>query len=101
MSTINKAKISKQTKKSFLESFIESMNWIQIVASPFLFCSLLAVFFYIYKPNTTSLIISTIIASAGLIIGIIWATRVKKKSGTTNYISKISASPDFDKIDKE
>ena len=96
-----KDKISKQRKKSFFKYLIESINWIQIAASPILFFSLLAVLFYTYIPNNTGLIISIIIAGGGLIVGIIWATRVIKKSGTTNYISKISGSPDFDKIDKE
>lgn len=39
------------------------------------------------------------IAVIGLVIGIIWATRIWKKSGTLNFMSRINASPELDHKD--
>ena len=98
---MNKIENQKQERKNLFESLIEIVSWIQIAVSPFLIGLLIAVCIYIFKPDNTGFTISIIVASAGLLVGIIWAKRISKKRGATNYISKISASTDFDKIDKE
>jgi len=63
----------------------------------------LAIGFGIYtsNPNTTRIIIAISVAFVGLIIGVIWATKVWKKKGTMNFISKIYESPDLDYLDED
>lgn len=75
---------------------LEIFGWIRIVLSPILVAFLIAAPIYFNKPDNTGLILSIIILFAGLIIGIVWATRVWKKQGTQQFLSQISASPDLD-----
>ena len=83
-------------KKSLFEYFTEIMGWLQIVASPFLAVSIIGAFIYFSKPNTTRLIVAIAIVTIGLIIGIIWATRVWRKKGTIHFMSRIMATPELD-----
>ncbi len=92
--------MSKKTRRVPFESFTEIMGWLQIVASPLLLGSVIGFLIYVSNPNTTRLLCGIGIALLGLIIGIIWATRVSKKNGASNYVSRISASPELDDIEK-
>ena len=74
----------------------EIFGWIQIVASPTLTALIVAFFFYKYKPDQTGLYISIAISLTGLITGIILATRIWKKKGTINFISRISETPELE-----
>jgi hypothetical protein len=56
---------------------------------------------YISKSDTTGLIIAISVATVGLIIGIIWATRIWKKKGTINYLSEVLKSDDLDYLDED
>ena len=77
------------------------MGWLQIVASPFLATAILGAIIYFSKPNTTRLVIAVAIVTIGLVIGIIWATRVWKKKGTIHYMSRIMATPELDNKNEE
>lgn len=93
--------IAKQTgplthKKSLFEHFIEIMGWLQIVASPFLATSIIGAIIYFSKPNTARLIIAIAIVLFGLILGIVWATKIWRTKGTTHFMSGIMATPDLD-----
>ena len=57
-------------------------------------------FIYISNPTTTRLIIGIGITLIGLVAGIIFATKIWKKKGTINFISRVSASPELDNIEK-
>jgi chromate transport protein ChrA len=75
--------------------------WLQIVASPLFIGILIGFIVYYNIPSVTGLVLGIAISAIGLIIGIVWASRVKKKRGTVEFISEIRASPDFDKLNEE
>ncbi|HUM46882.1 MAG TPA: hypothetical protein PLD84_08140 [Chitinophagales bacterium] len=76
----------------FLKFFIEVAGWIQIVASPFLIGLCIGALLYFFKPEISTLIISISVSTLGLIIGIVWATNIWIKNGTTwTSLTKISA----------
>lgn len=85
-------------KKTLFDYFIEILGWLQIVASPLVLSFLLGGFVYFSKPSTSRLIIASLIVIIGLVIGILWATKVWRKKGTNQYLSAIRSSPDFDKF---
>jgi hypothetical protein len=80
---------------------IEVFSWLKIVASPLLISVIIAGVIYLYLPGNLGLLLSASILLIGLILGIIWATRVWKKQGTTNYLARIYATPELDKINDE
>jgi hypothetical protein len=88
-------------KKSAFEYFTEIIGWGQIVASPFLGGLIIGALVYFPKPGRSTFIIAIVIATAGLAIGVIWATRVWKKKGTMHFMSGIMASPDLEKKDDD
>ncbi len=89
------------SKKSLFNYFTEIMGWLQIVASPFLAASIIGVIIYFSRPNTTRLIVATAVATIGLVIGIIWATRIWRKKGTIQFMSRIMATPEFDNKEED
>lgn len=83
-------------KRSLFEIFVDTIYWLQIVASPFFVGIIIGALIYFSNPTNFRLILGIIIAAASLIFGILWANRVWKKEGTSHYISRITASPDLD-----
>lgn len=90
-----------EKKRSTFELFIESMGWLQIVASPLLIGSVIGFIVYFSKQDFIGTVIGISIPILGLIIGIIWATRVWKRKGTIEFISRLSATPELDKMEKD
>lgn len=82
------------------ETIIDIFQWIAIVLSPLLISSVIGVLVYLSYPGTTGIILFILFGLLGLIIGIIWATRVWKRYGTHSYMSRIMSSPEFDGIKK-
>ena len=82
----------------WLTSFIA---WLEIIASPFFIGAVIGFIVYLKYPTTTGLVVGILIATLSLIIGIILATRIWKKRGTVEFISRISASPELDNLDEE
>src|SRR5579863_7421542 len=91
----------KKDRMGFFDFLLEVYGVLRIVASPLLIGSGIGLGIYFHDPSTGRLVIAIVLGSIGLIIGIIWATRVWRKKGTMNYISKIYASPDLDKFDEK
>lgn len=83
------------------EFITELIGWIQIVFSPLLIGIVIGGIVYINKPNKGGIIIGISIAIIGLVIGIIFATRVWRKKGTISFLSQISSTPELDKQDEE
>ena len=81
--------------KSF-ERLTSFFAWLQIVASPALIGLFIAFFIYSNYASTAGLIISIVVAVAGLTIGVVLATKIWKRKGTVNFISKISATPELE-----
>ncbi|MDQ3112468.1 MAG: hypothetical protein M3R17_21505 [Bacteroidota bacterium] len=85
----------------FFSFLTEVIGWLAIVASPFLIGIVIGAVVYFNNPGTTGIVIGISIAVLGLIIGIIWATRVWRKKGTLEFISIISATPELDVKEEE
>lgn len=78
------------------EWFAEIVGWLRIVASP-LFLGLIAgIVIYGFNPGGSGLLIGAIVALISLIIGIMWATKISKKQGTNQSLSRIMATPELD-----
>ena len=80
------------------EYILEVIGWLQIVASPLLIGLGIGAGIYFSNPTQTTLIISIIVAVIGLLVGVIWATKIWKTKGTISFVSQISATPDIDKF---
>jgi hypothetical protein len=89
-----------KTMKVF-QFITEVFGWLQIVASPFLAGVIIGGTVYLVKRDTVGLSIGIIIALIGLITGIILATRVWRKRGTVNFMSRLSATPQLDEKESE
>jgi len=98
---VSQKNISQKEKLNFFDKFFEVVGWIQIVASPLFLAAIIGFLVYISKPNTIRLIIGIVIVVVGLIIGIIWATKIWKGKGTIHFISRVNASPELDPPNEE
>jgi len=96
MTNLDDQQKAKPTKKNFFEFLTEGLAWLQIVASPLALAAILGFTIYISKPSTTRLVIAIAITLIGLIGGMILATRVWRKRGTADLMSKVSATPELD-----
>ena len=88
-------------KMSFFDYFTEVMGWMQIVVSPLLLGLVIAVFIYFPDPTSLRLIIAIGVAIIGLIVGIVFATKIWRKQGTISFLSSIMSTPEFDDLDEE
>ncbi len=80
-----------------LEVFIEVLCWLRIAASPTILGIVLGFLMLKAFGQPYGIWAGASVAVAGLLVGIVWATRVWKKKGTSNFMSRMDASPDFDK----
>lgn len=85
--------------KNFLEITIEITGWLRIMLSPFLIGLVVGGAVYFGYDTLTARAIGIIIAVLGLTIGIVWANRQWKKTGTIAFLSRIEATPELE--DKE
>ena len=76
-------------KRSAFETFTEIVSWLQIVASALLISIVIGFMFYATNPSSTNQYIAISIVIMGLLIGIVWATRVWKKKSTINFMTTI------------
>ena len=83
------------------ELITETIGWLQIVASPLLIGLIVGAIIYFPNPTTTRLVLGIIVATLGLFIGVIWATKQSKGKGTNWFMSRIIATPELDKPDEE
>lgn len=82
----------------FFEKLTELIGWLRIVASPLFIGLAIGAIVYFSNPTITALVIGISIASIGLIIGILIATKIwKTKEGTMWFLSRIMATPELDK----
>ncbi len=80
----------------------EAIGWLQIVASLLPIGLGIGAAIYFPNPTTTRLIIGISIATLGLIIGILWASKIwKTKESTIWFVSRIMATPELDKKETE
>ncbi|MBU2020277.1 MAG: hypothetical protein KJ941_11585 [Bacteroidetes bacterium] len=81
-----------------LEFITELIGWLQIVSSPLMIGLAIGSIVYFSNPSMTRLVIGIIISTIGLILGIIWATKVWRRKGTVFFLSRTMATPDLDNI---
>lgn len=101
--TNEKKNIQKSDRGIFrvFELFTESIGWLQIAASPLFIGLIVGAVIYFPNPTTTRLIVGIIVATLGLIIGVIWATKQWKGKGTIWFMSSINATPELDKLEEK
>lgn len=94
-----KQAIQKTDRRIFkvFEFITELIGWLQIVASPLLLGLAIGAIIYFPNPSTTRLVFGMLVATIGLVIGIIWATKQWKGKGTIWFMSRIMATPELDK----
>jgi hypothetical protein len=85
-----------------IEIFVEILSWLRIMASPLIIGVGIGILVYDNNPNSMGMAIGVIISFIGLLFGIIGATKVWRKTGTSNFMSRVNASPELNnKVDKE
>ena len=84
----------------WLEKSIEHFNYIKIMASPTLIGALIGIAIYVNKTDNLGLTIAVIVTLLGIFCGILLANWAKRKTGTTEFISRVNASPDIDEAMK-
>lgn len=78
----------------FLKFITSSFAWLHIAASPTLVGIIFGALIYAFKKDNTGIVIAILVASIGLITGIIWASKIWNKKGTVEFMSKVSGAPD-------
>ena len=99
MPELNNKDNDQKEKLSFFEYLMEIAGWIQIVSSPLLAGVIVGGIVYLAIGDTVGIILGILVAAIGLIIGIVWANKIWKKTGTIHFISRVNASPELDNLD--
>ena len=86
---------------NFIKYFIEIVQWIKIMLSPFMIGVLSALAVYYNYPNKYGALIGFCLCFLGLVVGVAWATLIWKKYGTNNFMSRIIATPELDGFKKD
>ncbi|MBX2940015.1 MAG: hypothetical protein KF880_08045 [Ferruginibacter sp.] len=84
-----------------IEFITEAVAWLKIVAAPFLIGVGLGALVYYSNPSTCRFILGISLVLMGLIVGMVWASRIWKKNGTTWFMSRVSAFPELSKKDEK
>ena len=79
----------------------EIIGWLQIAASPLVAGLIIGTIIYLAKTDTIGLIIGIIIALTGLVVGVVWATKVWRREGTVNFMSRLLGTPELDRKQSE
>ena len=87
-----------ENKKTILEKTIDAISWIQIFASPSIIGIVIGYAFEYYLDNSFLYVFFSV---EGIILGIKFANEIAKTKGTTEFISRINASPDIDEAIKD
>ncbi len=85
-----------------LEIFVEILSWLRIMVSPLIIGVGVGILVYDNNPNNSGMAIGIIISLLGLLVGIIGATKVWRKTGTSNFMSRVNSTPEFtNKVDSK
>lgn len=77
----------------FLEGLTEIIGWIKIFLSLVFSFGLVGGLLYLFIDGLVGLILGAIILVAGIVMGIIIATRKWKNEGTMNFLSSANIDP--------
>lgn len=78
------------------ELVVEIIGWFQILLSPTLIGIGLGLLIYLGFPNALGVVIAILVAIFGFVFGVRLATKKFKTTGTINFLSNVSATPDLD-----
>jgi hypothetical protein len=92
---------TKKEKLSFFDQLMEIVGWLQIAVSPTIVGIVLAFFLYYFIPNIVGLALAIVVAVAGLVTGIVWATKKWRQKQTIAFMSRTMATPELDKLEEE
>ena len=84
-----------------LRPILEIIGWLQIAASPIVAGLIIGSIIYLAKTDTIGFIIGIIIDLTGLVVGVVWATKVWRREGTVNFVSRLLGTPELNKIQSE
>lgn len=70
----------------------------KIVLSPLIAGVAIGIAIWVFYPTISGMIIGSLIAVAGLVIGIVWANRIAGKEDPNDALSRIYETPDLDKL---
>ncbi|MDP1726257.1 MAG: hypothetical protein Q8M15_05700 [Bacteroidota bacterium] len=87
--------------KNLFEFVIEIIGWVRILLSPLLIGLAIGTIIYLSTKNNTGLAMGIIISVAGLLFGIVIATKAWKKQGTMNHLSKLGSTPELDHLEED
>jgi drug/metabolite transporter (DMT)-like permease len=79
---------------------IEVVNWFRIILFPSFVGVIMGGLFYYLFQNYTGKVLWIVCSIFGVVFGVIWASRIWKKQGTTTFMSKVIATPELDKLDE-
>ena len=82
------------------EIIIEFVGWIQIVLSSILLGIIFGFIVYCIFPTIFGMICGILILCIGIVAGIVLATKKHKTTGTIDFLSKVSATPELDDLNK-
>ncbi|QLH47641.1 MAG: hypothetical protein HWD58_19720 [Bacteroidota bacterium] len=82
---------------NFFEKLLEIVGWFRIMISPTLIGGIAGIIIFNEYPSLIGKLTALGIGFIGLLIGIIWATRIyKSPKGTIYFMSRVSATPELD-----
>jgi hypothetical protein len=84
-----------------IEKFVALLAWVQIMVTPFFGGVIIGFLNWLTFHNTRGMIVGIAISLLGLVLGIVWAEKERKKKGTVNFMSRVNASPELDAKDEE
>jgi hypothetical protein len=84
-----------------INDLFDWVGWLKIMASPLLLGVILGIVSYLTIPNSTGLLIGSGLALVGLLAGILWANRVRRRQGTIDFFARTIATPELDNPDEQ
>jgi hypothetical protein len=82
---------------NFFDGLMEVVYWIQIFISPVLVSAIIAAI--VYFNNTNNYLSAIGILVLGVILGVFFAERVRRKSGTATFMGREKGNSEFMKDD--
>jgi uncharacterized membrane protein len=80
-----------------VEQIIEAVFFLKVFISPVLIGIVISFFIVMGLDSSVGNIIAMMVMLLSLYIGYIWASKAKKKYGSSNYYSKLNTSETIDK----
>lgn len=80
---------------------VEAIGWLRIMASPLFVSLAIAALIYLPAPGPQRGWIALAVLALGLISGCILATRISKKRGAMQFLSKVHETPDMNNLKRD